>query len=53
VKKYSIQAFEYEKKYKRGPFLQQFFDSTRTVIQSQAVKKWQNRLLEARHSHFQ
>jgi hypothetical protein len=28
-------------------------DSTRTVIQSQAVKKWQNRLLEARHLHFQ
>ncbi len=28
-------------------------DSTQTVIQSQAVKKWQNRLLEARHLHFQ
>ncbi len=28
-------------------------DSTRPVIQSQAVKKWQNRLLQARHLHFQ
>ncbi len=27
-------------------------DATRPVIQSQAVKKWQNRLLEARHLHF-
>jgi hypothetical protein len=47
-----LQAFEYEKKYKRGPFLQQFFDSTQTAIQSQAVRKWQARLLQARQQHF-
>ena len=48
-----MQAFEYEKKYKRGPFLQQFFDSTRTAIRSRTVKKWQTRLLQAREHHFQ
>eukprot|EP00088_Acartia_fossae_P071257 TRINITY_DN9748_c0_g1_i13.p1 TRINITY_DN9748_c0_g1~~TRINITY_DN9748_c0_g1_i13.p1 ORF type:complete len:705 (-),score=118.84 TRINITY_DN9748_c0_g1_i13:132-2192(-) len=47
-----LQAFEYEKKEKRGPFLQQFFDSTMTAFKSKAVKKWQKSLLETRTNYF-
>lgn len=47
-----LQAFEYEKKEKRGRFLQQFFDSTKDVFNTRAVKKWQTALLQTREDHF-
>jgi len=47
-----LQAFEYEKREKKGKFLQQFFDSTKDVLKSVPVKKWQKALLEIREKHF-
>jgi len=47
-----LQAFEYEKREKKGKFLQQFFDSTMDVFKSVPVKKWQKVLLEIRDKHF-
>ena len=43
-----MQAFEYEDKAKKGPFLQDFFDSTQGVIKNVAVKKWDNNLRKLR-----
>jgi len=48
-----LQAFEYEKKSQRGPFLQQFFDSTMTSFKTDGVKKWQKCLLESRTKYFE
>merc|ERR1719374_234414 len=47
-----LQAFEYEKKEKRGKFLQQFFDSTTGVFKTKTVMKWHRALLEAREQYF-
>ena len=47
-----LQAFEYEKKEKRGKFLQQFFDTTMSVFKTKAVKKWHVALLEVREQYF-
>jgi len=47
-----LQAFEYEKKEKRGKFLQQFFDTTMSVFKTKAVKKWHVALLKVREQYF-
>ena len=43
-----LQAWEYEKRDKRGKYLQQFFDSTATVFTTVPAIKWQRDLLAAR-----
>ena len=48
-----LQAFEYEKKARKGKYLQQFFDSTMAVFESAPVKKWHTTLLRIRDSHFE
>ena len=47
-----LQAWEYESRDKKGPYLQQFFDSTATVFQTVPVLKWQKELLAHRENHF-
>jgi len=47
-----LQAWEYEKRDKKGSYLQQFFDSTSTVFTTIPVKKWQQDLLSFREKHF-
>ena len=46
-----LQAWEYEKRDKRGKYLQQFFDSTATVFKTVPALKWQRELLAARDNH--
>ena len=45
-----LQAWEYERRDKKGKYLQQFFDSTATVFTSVPVIKWQQELLVTRES---
>merc|ERR1712111_209457 len=47
-----LQAWEYEKRDKKGKYLQQFFDSTMTKFATVPVKKWQQELLNKRDVHF-
>ena len=47
-----LQAWEYEKRDKKGSYLQQFFDSTSTKFTTTPVKKWQQDLLLYREKHF-
>ena len=47
-----LQAWEYEKRDKKGRYLQQFFDSTATVFKTVPIKKWQKELLVVRENHF-
>ena len=47
-----VQAWEYEKRDKKGAYLQQFFDSTKTSFKTPLVKMWQEHLLEHREKHF-
>eukprot|EP00090_Calanus_glacialis_P018970 TRINITY_DN29292_c0_g1_i1.p1 TRINITY_DN29292_c0_g1~~TRINITY_DN29292_c0_g1_i1.p1 ORF type:complete len:701 (-),score=284.90 TRINITY_DN29292_c0_g1_i1:56-2104(-) len=47
-----LQAWEYEKRDKKGAYLQQFFDSTSTVFKTIPIKKWQQDLLSFREKHF-
>ena len=47
-----VQAWEYEKRDKKGAYLQQFFDSTMTVFGTPLVKLWQQHLLQHREKHF-
>jgi len=47
-----LQAWEYEKRDKKGKYLQQFFDSTMTKFSTVPVKKWQQELLNKRDAHF-
>ena len=47
-----LQAWEYEKRDKKGRYLQQFFDSTMTAIKTVPVIKWQKELLVIRENHF-
>ena len=47
-----LQAWEYEKRDKKGKYLQQFFDSTMTKFATVPVKKWQQELLNKRDAHF-
>merc|ERR1712112_592760 len=47
-----LQAWEYEKRDKKGKYLQQFFDSTMTKFSTIPVKKWQRELLNKRDAHF-
>jgi len=47
-----LQAWEYEKRDKKGAYLQQFFDSTSTVFTTVPVKKWRQELLSSREKHF-
>ena len=46
-----LQAWEYEKRDKRGKYLQQFFDSTATVFKTVPALKWQRELLAARDNY--
>ena len=43
-----LQAWEYEKRDRRGKYLQQFFDSTASVFTTVPALKWQRELLAAR-----
>lgn len=43
-----MQAFEYEERSKKGPFLQDFFDSTKNVLKDPQVKAWDDRLRKLR-----
>ena len=43
-----MQAFEYEEKSKKGPFLQDFFDSTQGFFQTVQVQNWDKRLRSKR-----
>ena len=45
-----MQAFEYEQKAQKGPFLQDFFDSTSGVFTTQKVKGWDAILREKRQA---
>jgi len=47
-----VQAWEYEKRDKRGAYLQQFFDSTEKAFSTPIVSKWQKHLLQHRQQHF-
>ena len=47
-----LQAWEYEKRDKKGRYLQQFFDSTATVFKTVPITKWQKELLVVRENHF-
>ena len=47
-----VQAWEYEKRDKRGAYLQQFFDSTMTYFKTPLILSWQKHLLEHREKHF-
>ena len=48
-----LQALEYEKRDKKGKYLQQFFDSTATVFQTESGIKWQKELLLIREKYFE
>ena len=43
-----MQAYEYEERSRKGPFLQDFFDSTVNVFQVPKVKAWSDRLRHIR-----
>jgi len=47
-----VQAWEYEKRDRRGGYLQQFFDSTISVFTTPTVTRWQKHLLEHRGKYF-
>jgi len=47
-----LQAWEYEKRDKKGSYLQQFFDSTCTAFTTTPVLKWQKHLLLLREKHY-
>jgi len=48
-----LQAWQYERRDKKGKYLQQFFDSTLTKIKTVPVKSWHQELLETREKHFE
>ena len=48
-----LQAWQYERRDKKGKYLQQFFDSTMTKIKTVPVKSWHQELLETREKHFE
>ena len=47
-----LQAWEYERRDKKGRYLQQFFDSTAKVFSTAPVQQWQRELLSARENYF-
>jgi len=47
-----VQAWEYEKRDKRGAYLQQFFDSTMAAFATPLVRAWHAHLLQHRQDHF-
>jgi hypothetical protein len=47
-----VQAWEYEKRDRRGAYLQQFFDSTSNFFSTPLVLRWQQHLLQHREQHF-
>jgi len=47
-----LQAWEYEKRDKKGHYLQQFFDSTASVFKTVPVLRWQQNLLSTREGNL-